>query len=61
MSTYNFQAIIAPSWYHVHKETTWSNAKVNKKVKIEIDNNQSSIVIDPYACAVKAKEKYFDR
>ena len=31
-----------------------------QKVKIEIETNQSSIAIDPYSCAVKAKEKYFD-
>ena len=45
---------------YIYKETTWSNAKVNKKVKIEIETHQSSIAIDPYACAVKAKDKYFD-
>ena len=39
---------------------SWSNAKVNQKVKIEIETNQSLIAIDPYACAVKAKKKYFD-
>ena len=44
----------------MYEETTWSNAKVNEKVKIEIETNESSIVIDPYACAVKAKEKYLD-
>ena len=60
MSTYNFQATIASHGYHVYKETTWSNTKVNEKVKIEIETNQSSIAIDPYACAVKAKQKYFD-
>ena len=60
MSTYNFQATIASCGYHVYKETTWSNAKVTKRVKIEIEANQCSIAIDPYACAVKAKEKYFD-
>ena len=53
MSTYNFQATIASRGYHVYKETTWSNAKVNEKVKIEIESNQSSIAVDPYACAVK--------
>ena len=61
MSTYNFQATIASRGYHVYKETTWSNAKVNEKVKIEIETNQSSIAIDPYACAVIGKEKCFDR
>ena len=60
MSTCNFQATIASRGYHVYKETTWSNAKVNEKVKIEIETNQSSIAIDPYVCAVKTKEKYFD-
>ena len=60
MSTYNFQATIASRGYHVYKETTWSNAKVNEKVKIEIETNQSSIAINPYAYAVKSKEKYFD-
>ena len=61
MSTYNFQATIASRGYHVYKETTWSNAKVNEKVKTEIETNQSLIVTDPYPCAVKAKNKYFDR
>ena len=46
MSTYNFQVTIA----------SWLNAKVNEKVKIEIETNQSSIAIDPYTCTVKAKE-----
>ena len=60
MSAYNFQATIASRGCHVYKETTWSNAKVNEKVKIEIETNQSSITIDLYACTIKAKEKYFD-
>ena len=34
--------------------------KVNDKVKIDIETNQSSITIDPYACAVKEKQKHFD-
>ena len=60
MSTYHFQATIASRWYHVYTEPTLLNAKVNKKVKIEIETNQSLIAIDPYSFAVKAKEKYFD-
>ena len=32
MSTSNFQATIPSREYHVYKETTWSNAKVNVKV-----------------------------
>ena len=46
---------------YIKRQLDQMNAKVNKKVKIEIETNQSSIVIDPYTCAVKAKEKYFDR
>ena len=40
ISTYNLQATIASGGYHVYKETTWSNANVHKKVKIEIKTNQ---------------------
>ena len=57
MSTYDFQATVASRGYHVYKETTCSNAKVNEKVKIEIETNQSLIAIDP--CG-KSKDKYFD-
>ena len=60
MYTYNFQATIASRGYHVYKDTSWLDAKLNKRVKTEIETNQSSIAIDPYSCAVKAKEKYFD-
>ena len=60
MSLFDFQATIASRGYHVCKETTWSNAKVSEKVETETKANQSSIAMDPYACAVKAKEKYFD-
>ena len=63
MSNYNFEATIASRGYHVYKETTWSNAKVNEKVKIEIETKQTLITIDPFACAIKSKnkKKYFDR
>ena len=60
MSTYNFQETIASRGCHVYKETTWSNAKVDKKVEIEIETNQSSVAIDPHGCAVKANKKYSD-
>ena len=35
-------------------------AKVNDKVKTEMEANQISIAIDPYAFAVKANHKYCD-
>ena len=31
-----FQAIIASSGYHVYKETSWTNAKINEEVKVEL-------------------------
>ena len=60
MSTFDFQATIASRGYHVNKETSWSNAKVSEKVKTKTEGNQTSIEMDPYAFAIKAKEKYFD-
>ena len=44
----------------LYEETAWLHAKVNDKVKIEIETNQSYVAIDSsYACVVKAKHKYF--
>ena len=40
MSSYNFQATIASRGYHAYKETTWSNAKVNEKVKIRTETEK---------------------
>ena len=50
---YSFDAIIAFQGFHVCKETTWSNAKVGDKAKIEIESNPTSITIDPYSCEIK--------
>ena len=60
MSHHDFKDIIALRGYHVYQETAWSDAKVNDKIKIEIETNQSSIAIDPCTCAVKAKRKRSD-
>jgi len=40
--------------YHVFKDTTWSGAKVNDPVKIELETNPNSITRDPYSYAVRA-------
>ena len=56
---YSFKAKIASRGYHVFKETSWSNAKEGEKVKVELETNKSSKKIDPYACAIRAKEEYF--
>ena len=47
MSHYDFKDIISLRGYHLYQETAWSGAKVNDKIKIEIESNQSSIAIDP--------------
>ena len=57
---YSFKAKIASrGGYHVFKETSWSNAKEGDEVKVELETNKSSNKIDPYACAIRAKEEYF--
>ena len=56
---YSFKAKIASRGYHVFKETSWSNAKEGDEVKVDLETNKSSKKIDPYACAVRAKEEYF--
>ena len=60
MQYFNFKATIAQGGYHLYIEIAWSGANVNDKFKIEIETNQSSFAIDLYACAIKAKQKYFD-
>ena len=35
------------------------NAKVGDEVEVELETNHNSISVDPYACAIKAKHKYF--
>ena len=56
---YSFKAKIASRGYHVFKETSWRNAKEGDEVKVELETNKSSNKIDPYACAIRAKEEYF--
>ena len=55
-----FKAIIASRGYHVYKETSWSNAKINEEVKVELETNTKSLSTDPYACAIKTKNPYFN-
>ena len=56
---YSFKAKIASCGYHVFKETSWSNTKEGDEVKVELETNKSSNKIDPYACAIRAKEECF--
>ena len=57
---YSFDSKIASRGYHVYRNSTWQNAKSGDKVKVEIETNKSSKSINPYACAIKIKHKFFD-
>ena len=56
---FSFKAIIASRGYHVYKETSWSNAKLNDEVKVELETDAKSLSTDLYECAIKAKISYF--
>ena len=56
---FSSKAIIASRRYHVYKETSWSNAKLNDEVKEELETDAKSLLTDPYACAIKARHSYF--
>lgn len=51
---YSFNATVAARGYHVYKSTTWVEAKVGDKVRVEIETDEESKKIDPYCCAIKA-------
>ena len=40
---FSFKAIIDSRGYHVYKERSWSNAKMNKEVKVELKANVKSL------------------
>ena len=52
---FSFKAIIASTRYHVYKETSRSNIKMNVEVKVELE----SLSTYPYACVIKAEHSYF--
>ena len=55
VTTFFFKAIIASCGYHVYKEDSWSSAKMNEEVKVELETDVKSFLTDLYACAIKAK------
>ena len=57
--SFSFEKTIASRGYHIYKNT-WSKAKVDDKVVIELEKKKESLDIDPYACAVQIKNKYFE-
>ena len=54
-----FQAKIASRGYHVYKYTTWVDAREGDEVRVDIETNKESIKVDPYACAIRVKERFF--
>lgn len=57
---YSFEAKIASSGYHVYNNTTGVDAKEDGEIQVEIKTNKDSIKVNPYACAIRVKSKYFD-
>ena len=46
--------------YHVYRNSSWRNAKAGQRVKVEKETSGTSKSIDPYACAIKIKNRFFD-
>ena len=57
---YSFTATVASRNYHVYKNTPWTNVKVGEKVTVEMETKKSSLEVDPYACVIKIKNRFFD-
>ena len=54
-----FTATIASRGYHVYKNTSWTNARLGEEVSIALETSQASLDVDPYACAVKIKNRFY--
>ena len=57
---YSFKAKIASCGYHVFKETTCNNVKEEGSVRVDLETNKLSKNVDPYACAIRAKNKFLN-
>ena len=58
---YSFKAKISSLGCHVFEETTWSNVKEGDSVIVDLETNKFSKNIDPYACAIRAKNQFLTR
>ena len=58
--SFSFKKTTPSRGYHIYQNTLWSKAKVGNKVVIELEKKNKSLDIDPYACAVKIKNNYFE-
>ena len=50
---------LASRCYHVYKTASWINTKVGDKVTVELETTPLSLESDPYACAIRIRNKYF--
>ena len=55
----SFQAKIASRGYHIYKNATWVDAREGHEVQVDIETNKESIKVDPYACAIRVKQRLF--
>ena len=59
MVLFSFKSVIILREYHVYKETTWSDAKIDDVVKVNLEANQSLITNYCYGYAKNTRHKYF--
>ena len=57
---FSFDKRIASRGYHVYRNSSWKDAKAGQRVKVEKETSAKSKCIDPYACAIKVKNCFFD-
>lgn len=52
---FSFNAIIALHYYHLYKDTIWSNATMNDEIIAEVKANLKSMAADAYSYAIESK------
>ena len=56
---FSFDKRIASRGYHLCQNSSWKNAKADQRVKVEKETSATSKSIDPYACPIKIKNRFF--
>ena len=44
----------------MYRNSSWKNAKASQRVKVEKETSATSKSIDPFACTIKIKNRFFD-
>ena len=57
---FSFDKRIASRGYHMYRNSNWKNVKAGYRVKVEKETSATSKSIDPYACAIKIKNRFFE-